>query len=379
MDLKALLFHEMAGKVTLSLSSWVRRYQLSQEEGYQLFSQLAKETSFLLFDGQDTLVRLTPYEPLNSHDINAGFKVENLPCTLHYHFSLPSTNQALEKIEMASLPQVVIAEQQTAGYGRQGSRWLSPLGQHLYYSFYCKFPIDLRQKLSSLSLEVGMVLIDLLASLGVKAKLKWPNDLWVKGRKLAGILVETVVKKEILYVTIGIGINNHKPLPPSLSSPTFLTGSSTRVSPHSPLHASKEASQPAYQPISCEEVGGTPLNRNLLVVKLTSVLYQLCREFEAVGDLPYKKTIPLSHGLVSDITHRWPYYSYCYQQSVTVIINGKHKKGVECGITLEGALIVEHSSNSGKCQVSYYSGELSLRPDPSLGPNPNPSQSLESL
>lgn len=354
MELKALLFQEMAEKVTLSLSSWVKRYTLSPKEAYRLFSELAKETPFLSFDGKDILVRLIPYEPLNRDEINAGFKAENLPCTLHYHFSHPSTNQALEKIEEAPLPQVVIAEQQTAGYGRQGSRWLSPLGQHLYYSFYYKFPINLRQKLSSLSLEVGMVLIDLLASLGVEAKLKWPNDLWVNGRKLAGILVETVVKKEHLYITIGIGINNHKPI---LSPETSF---------YSSLYLPEDKRRPSNHPISCEEVGGAPLNRNLLVVKLTKTLYQLCRDLQA-SNHQYKKMIPLYHGPARDITGRWPYYSYCYQQPVTLVIKGEHKKGVERGVTAEGALIVEHSSNNGRRQVIYHSGELSLRPDPTPG------------
>lgn len=102
----------------------------------------------------------------------------------------------------------VFAEQQTAGRGRQGKEWYSPYGANIYCSLSWCFEGDFIG-LSALGMACGAMLVQCLQDLGVKEGLglKWPNDLYYSGRKLAGILLETQVSKQRQQVVIGVGLN----------------------------------------------------------------------------------------------------------------------------------------------------------------------------
>lgn len=116
---------------------------------------------------------------------------------------------------------VIVADEQTAGRGRQGRSWLSAAGENLLVS------IVLRPKLSLsdapfLSLAVGLALRAAVASfIGERSDLgiKWPNDLLCGPKKLAGVLIETQVQgSELLGVVIGIGLNlGTRTFPPELA------------------------------------------------------------------------------------------------------------------------------------------------------------------
>lgn len=103
---------------------------------------------------------------------------------------------------------VVLAEQQTAGRGRRGRNWISPYGANLYMSCAAALPVG-AASLETLSLEVGISVAQVLESKGVQdVKVKWPNDIYVGGKKLAGILIE--VDGDLssqCNVVIGTGIN----------------------------------------------------------------------------------------------------------------------------------------------------------------------------
>ena len=129
-----------------------------------------------------------------------GFSVEILP-------TLPSTNTALMERARAGCvePIALVAEQQSAGRGRMGRQWLSeaqgrgppPL------TFSIGLPLAPRDW-SGLSLAVGLAVAQ---SLHADIQLKWPNDLWLHGRKLGGILIETASMGALRYAVIGIGLN----------------------------------------------------------------------------------------------------------------------------------------------------------------------------
>ena len=111
---------------------------------------------------------------------------------VHVRFAVDSTNSFLvgRVRSGAAAPELCAAEIQTAGRGRQGRRWVSGLGQSLVLSVSWRFdtPAD---GLSGLSLALGVALVEALAAGGFDGvMLKWPNDLVVDDRKLAGILVE---------------------------------------------------------------------------------------------------------------------------------------------------------------------------------------------
>jgi len=108
----------------------------------------------------------------------------------------------------AKPPFLIIAEQQTAGRGRRGRSWVSPFGENLYYSLVLRITGGMRQ-IEGLSLVVGLALLHAIRDAGVNdVGLKWPNDLLVNGRKVAGILLElSGDPADVCHVVIGVGVN----------------------------------------------------------------------------------------------------------------------------------------------------------------------------
>ncbi|OLS60697.1 bifunctional biotin--[acetyl-CoA-carboxylase] ligase/biotin operon repressor BirA [Pseudomonas putida] len=123
---------------------------------------------------------------------------------------IDSTNAEALRLVAAgqAAPFVVMAERQSAGRGRRGRAWSSPFAQNLYYSLLLRVEGGMRQ-LEGLSLVVGLAVRQALRSLGVaSAGLKWPNDVLVDNRKVAGILLELVGDPaDVCHVVLGIGIN----------------------------------------------------------------------------------------------------------------------------------------------------------------------------
>jgi len=124
--------------------------------------------------------------------------------------TVDSTNaEALRLLQSGtSAPFVVLAESQTGGRGRRGRAWASPPAQNLYYSLALKV-LNGPQSLSGLSLVVGLAVLHALYRAGVEnAGLKWPNDIYADGKKIAGILLElNGDPADLCHVIIGIGIN----------------------------------------------------------------------------------------------------------------------------------------------------------------------------
>jgi BirA family biotin operon repressor/biotin-[acetyl-CoA-carboxylase] ligase len=123
---------------------------------------------------------------------------------------LDSTNaQALRTIAQGiSRPLLIVAERQDAGRGRRGRPWISPYGANLYYSLSVPVQGGIK-RLEGLSLVAGIAVVQCLRSYGVQdAMLKWPNDVLVRGQKVAGILLELVGDPaDHCHVVLGIGIN----------------------------------------------------------------------------------------------------------------------------------------------------------------------------
>ena len=84
---------------------------------------------------------------------------------------------------------MIVAQSQTAGRGREGRAWQSPQGLGLYLSAIVRPPLPLAM-VPPMTLAIGVAICDAVRGFGAEAHLKWPNDLLVRGRKLAGVLVE---------------------------------------------------------------------------------------------------------------------------------------------------------------------------------------------
>lgn len=100
----------------------------------------------------------------------------------------------------------ITAEEQTAGRGRFQRSWVSPPHVNLYITFVFWMPLP-APHLPSLSQILAFSLAQILLKKGLFPKLKWPNDVQLQGKKLAGILCETSFEKEEVAVYLGIGIN----------------------------------------------------------------------------------------------------------------------------------------------------------------------------
>jgi BirA family biotin operon repressor/biotin-[acetyl-CoA-carboxylase] ligase len=137
------------------------------------------------------------------------------------HFeTLPSTNDWLKQRARQGFPDwsVVLADQQTAGRGRQGHSWLSPPGN------LCLSVLLPPSGEPVLTLAAGVAIVEAVRVFGVAAELKWPNDVLVGGRKLAGLLAESVSGgAELEGVVLGVGVNvrlDPASLPPEIASET---------------------------------------------------------------------------------------------------------------------------------------------------------------
>lgn len=124
----------------------------------------------------------------------------------HHHFrTIGSTNAEARRLalEGAGSGTLVTSEEQTEGRGRQGRFWSTPAGAALAWSCV------LRQEFAlpgALPLQVGVAVCETVESLGVpRAEVKWPNDVWIDGRKCAGILIEA--RPQEGWAVIGIGLN----------------------------------------------------------------------------------------------------------------------------------------------------------------------------
>ena len=158
-------------------------------------------------------------------------------CELVLFEKTDSTNdQARLKVKQGcTLPLACFAEEQTQGRGRRGKVWVSPPGSSIYLSLIWKFDLPVNE-LGSLSLAIGVAVARVLKKLGLKnVGLKWPNDVLVDDKKIAGILIEaTQLTSSSTTAIIGIGLNYKLPadLPVKPDQPwTDIISSLTMASP----------------------------------------------------------------------------------------------------------------------------------------------------
>jgi BirA family biotin operon repressor/biotin-[acetyl-CoA-carboxylase] ligase len=135
-----------------------------------------------------------------------------------------STMEEIDALGESGAPSgtVVVANEQTSGRGRAGRAWTAPAGSGLFLSMLYR-PDLTAAELSSLPLHVGVAVAEAIETAsGVDCQLKWPNDVLVEGKKIAGILVTSRLRGErIRFANIGIGINcltARDELPPEAAS-----------------------------------------------------------------------------------------------------------------------------------------------------------------
>ncbi len=127
--------------------------------------------------------------------------------------SIDSTNNYIrEHISELDNLSVIAAKSQTQGRGQRGNTWTSEPGANLTFSLILKFGEEVSpvsaHNMFIISQITALSILDLLSDKGVKAKIKWPNDIYVEDKKICGILIENKLSgKELENSIVGVGLN----------------------------------------------------------------------------------------------------------------------------------------------------------------------------
>lgn len=232
---------------------------------------------------------------------------------------IDSTNQyLLDRMDQLNSGYACIAEYQQAGRGRRGRKWFSPFGANLYMSIYWRLEQGPAAAMG-LSLVIGIVMAEVIQSLGAAdVRVKWPNDLYLQDRKLAGILVELTGKTgDAAQIVMGAGIN------------LVMRGEGTA-----------EINQGW---INLQEAG-IEINRNELAARLINRLREALPLFERDGLAPF--------------VGRWEALDNFIHRPVKLLIGDREVHGIARGIDKQGGLLLEQDGEI----KSWVGGEISLRP-----------------
>ncbi len=239
-----------------------------------------------------------------------------------------STNTQAKRLAEEKAPHgtLVCAERQTGGKGRRGRIWSSPSGEAVYMSLLLRPPIHPAHT-SMLTVVMGLaavkacneILKNQLGDDAPRVQIKWPNDLVLGGRKLAGILTELNTEVDYInYVVVGIGIN--------VNSPSF------------PEEISSTA-------VSLAMAAGKTFSRGELAACCM-------KHFEACYDKFLEKES------LEDLKEEYERCLVNIGRQVRVLDPGKEYTGTALGIDQEGELLVERENGE---ITTVYAGEVSVR------------------
>jgi BirA family transcriptional regulator, biotin operon repressor / biotin---[acetyl-CoA-carboxylase] ligase len=149
-------------------------------------------------------------EPLRAEEITARLKTKRLGKNVHVFQEIGSTNSKAMQMAAKGAEEgtLLIAETQTGGKGRLGRKWFSPSGVNLYLSLILRPPIDCAQA-TILTLLAGIAVAQAIRERSdLTADLKWPNDVLIGEKKVAGILAELAADGQVIkHLVLGIGLN----------------------------------------------------------------------------------------------------------------------------------------------------------------------------
>ncbi len=260
-------------------------------------------------------------DTLTSERISALLRPAAQHVTVRIVEETGSTNaDLLAALPTLSGPVLLQAKRQTAGRGRAGRSWHSAEGKSLTFSLAWKFHLPVHA-LVGLPLAAGVALAEALAMFSIDARLKWPNDVLLQGRKLAGILIESAgagsVPHDASWAVIGVGIN--------IAIDDGMAAEIGRAAAGIPWLAD--------------------LDQNMLMATLISSLAEALVQFEHEG--------------LSAFTGRWNALHAHEGQAVVILDNGKVlHEGIGRGIDAAGRFLIDTPAG----QVAVMAGDVSLRP-----------------
>lgn len=266
--------------------------------------------------------RLTNPETMyNKRELEQGLKTKTMGQSIYFYEETDTTNNRARELALEGAPEgtLVVAEKQTAGRGRRGKVWESPLGTGIWMSLVLR-PQIMPAEASVLTLLCGLATAEAIeAETGLSAGIKWPNDILINGKKAVGILTEMDCEmSEVHFVIPGIGINvNTASFPPEIA----------------------EIATSLY--LEC----GKTVSRRRLVHRVLERLEEHYETFLRTGSFA---------AMLKD------YRKHCITLGKEVHVLGREPFFAEAlDITPEGELLVRRADN-GKEEV-VFSGEVSIR------------------
>ncbi|MCR4438373.1 MAG: biotin--[acetyl-CoA-carboxylase] ligase [bacterium] len=158
-------------------------------------------------------MNLSPRVALDKARLATLLKTKHLGRAAQFFSSVASTNEVARELAQRGAPHgyLVSACAQTAGRGRAGRTWYSAPGAGLWFSLVLR-PTLAPQRCGLISLAAALAVAEAIAKItGIKAQLKWPNDVLVAGKKLCGILAETeLIGDRLKFAVLGVGINTNR-------------------------------------------------------------------------------------------------------------------------------------------------------------------------
>ena len=266
--------------------------------------------------------RLTNPETMyNKRELEQGLKTKTMGQSIYFYEETDTTNNRARELALEGAPEgtLVVAEKQTAGRGRRGKVWESPLGTGIWMSLVLR-PQTMPAEASGRTLLCGQATAEAIeAETGLSAGIKWPNDILINGKKAVGILTEMDCEmSEVHFVIPGIGINvNTASFPPEIA----------------------EIATSLY--LEC----GKTVSRRRLVHRVLERLEEHYETFLRTGSFA---------AMLED------YRKHCITLGKEVHVLGREPFFAEAlDITPEGELLVRRADN-GKEEV-VFSGEVSIR------------------
>ena len=279
--------------------------------------QALKDKGLNITDNKGKFVLLEPISLLSKEQIKVGLSdnINKKIDLLEVIYETDSTNKDILNKPDNFLYTILVTEYQSNGQGRRQNTWSSPLGTNLYFSV--KFHLNNYANSSFIPLITARAICKSLQYLGINgSKIKWPNDVYIDGAKVAGILSESRYSKDngsVLIIGIGLNVN-------------MITDSNINQK-----WTSLKLSQNNH------------FDRNII---LANMLNYLIPEFEN-----------LSHFNVSSFLQDWKNFDLLRGKSVKITDDNLEYTAMVHGIADDGALLVESNNK----QHHVYSGKISLQ------------------
>lgn len=301
----------LAQKLSVSRTAIWKHICALREEGYTIDSK--SKSGYCLISSPDLLA---------PGEINALLKTKTFGHTIKYYKTIDSTNKAAKELVQRSGAEegtIILSEEQNDGKGRLSRIWFSPSQKGLWFSVILHPPFLPQEAPKCTLMAATAVCRAIIRVTGVKAGIKWPNDILYKGKKLVGILTEMNAEMDCInYIVIGMGINvNIK----SEDMPEDIRATAT----------------------SLQQITGEKISRINL---FCSILQELEKEYENVKIKGFAPTIK-----------EWKKYNITLGEKVKVIGINNTFYGKAADIDDYGALLID---TGGKIE-RVLAGDVSIR------------------